>query len=593
MPKTAMAAQPSRAAGARLHAIAGLLPGAAVLLLIYAVPMALLVIDSLSDAGTLSTVNYQRLLGSTVFAGIVWRTLLTSCLVTLGCLVLGYPLAYWMLRLPQGAARCCLFVVTLPFLTSVLIRSYAWVVILGNNGIVNQLLLGTGLTEQPVRLVYNSLGTVIAMVQIQLPLMVLPIYSVMSKIDPALTRAASNLGADPAVAFWTVFRPLSAAGAAAGCCLVFITSLGFYVTPALLGGPGEYLVVQSIEARVAAVVDFGAAAAQASLLLLAVLVLLAVFRRSLGLSLDAPMSNGEVGTTASATPGLRARAVRRLAESLERWAPWATAIRRPALAAVSLLTLLLLSAPMLVVVPLAFSDAPYLTFPPPSYSFRWFRDFLADRAWLSATYFSISIALVSGLVATTLGFSAALALARSRPGFATAIYLAYASPLIIPHMVFAIAFYFLVAPLGLVGNPTTFILAYTVLGLPFALVVLSAAMRRFDWSLEHAASSLGASPAGVLRTVTLPLLRPALVSAFLFAFLAAFDDVVVGLFLSSPSAVTLPIRMWEDVRNEISPKIAAVAVIFLVAILLVYVLGPAMTYARRRRRSMGTVASDL
>jgi ABC-type spermidine/putrescine transport system permease subunit II len=130
-------------------------------------------------------------------------------------------------------------------------------------------------------------------------------------------------------------------------------------------------------------------------------------------------------------------------------------------------------------------------------------------------------------------------------------------------MIIAVALFLILAPAGLIGNPFAFVAAYTVLGLPYGVVIMTAALRAFDPTLEPAAASLGASPARVLWSIVLPLLRPAVASAFLL-----FDDVVVALFLSGPGAVTLAVRMWEDIRLEISPKIAAVSILFLVTALL-------------------------
>lgn len=574
-----------RGAPVRVPLAAALLPAGIALAVVYAVPLASLVVDSLKVGGHLSLERYLRLLETPVFATVVWRTLRISALVTVLCGLLGYPLAYALVRLPARFAAPLLLLVTVPFFTSVLIRSYAWVVILGQNGLVNRVLLWSGLTSEPLRLVHNELGVFIGMVQIQLPLMVLPVYSIMRRIDRSLVAAARSLGAPPASAFWNVFVPLSAPGVAAGASLVFVSCLGFYVTPALLGGPGEYLIAQSIDARVTTLVDFGSAAAQATVLLAAVVGLMLALRGPLGLSLQVSDERGDVHP-GGARLGGRLRVVAGMCRRLRRpealeavWggasslvADLISAVRKPVLAVLASLTLLLLVLPMVVVVPLAFSDAPYLTFPPPGYSLRWFVSYLRDRAWTDATGFSLLVSVLSAGAATALGTLAAFPLVRVRVRASSLVYLLYVSPMIVPHMVIAVALFFVMAPAGLVGHPLGFVSAYTVLGVPYVLIVMTAALRRFDRSLEQAAASLGASPARVTASVTLPLLRTAIGTAFLFAFLAAFDDVVVALFLSSPEAVTLPIRMWEDIRQEISPRIAAVAVLFFgIMVCLVFV----------------------
>lgn len=552
-----------------------LLPAVVLLAIVYAYPLGQVIAGSLIVRGQVSLDRYVHLVETPVFPRILWRTIRISALVTGLSLMLGYPLAYWLSRLRPRSAVPLLIVVTLPFFTSVLVRTYSWVVILSMNGVVNRSLMAVGLISEPVRLVHNELGVVIGMLQIQLPLMVLPVYGVMHRIDRSLVLAAQSLGAPPGRAFWDVFRPLSMPGVTTGCTLVFVSSLGFFVTPALMGGPGEYLVTQSIEARMTTVVDFGAATAQATVLLVAIAVLMTTFRRPLGLLLESttPHSSSRVASQSSlhgrpyggdlligSWVGLF-RDVRTLV--LDGLLRVAAAVRAPALALISGVTLMFLALPMVVVAMLAFSDAPYLTFPPPAYSLRWFRSYFADPAWVRSTVFSLVVATGAAMVATTLGTLAAFPLVRSARRGSDFIYLLFVSPLIIPHLIVALALFLVMAPIGLIGHPAAFVAAYCVLGLPYSVVVMTAALQRFDESLEHAAASLGASPIRVVASVTLPLLWPSVTSAFVFAFLAGFDDVVVALFLSGPEAITLSIRMWEDIRLEISPKIAAVSVLLL------------------------------
>jgi putative spermidine/putrescine transport system permease protein len=568
----------------RLRLALGLIPAAVVLTAVYLVPLAWVVAESVSVDGRASLGHYQRLFGTSAFITIVRRTLVTSASVTALCLALGYPLAYTIGRLPARYARVLLFVVAVPFFTSLLVRTYAWVVILGNNGLINRALLDLGLIATPLPLVYNDFGTLVGMVQIQLPLMILPLYSVMSRIDRSLVRAGQTLGASPASAFLHIVWPLSKPGVLAGCSLVFVTTLGFFVTPALLGGPGQYLLAQSIEARVSSASDFGLAAAEATMLLVLVAGLMLLLRGPLAESLDAH-ERREVRAAISLTRGaFESPALRRAAR---RCGDLVSAIRWPSLAAVSGLVLTYLVLPMMVIIPLAFSSADFLSFPPPGYSVRWFASYLGNPAWMTATWFSLGIATTSALLATALGLLAALPLVRVRLRGAPFIYLACVSPLIVPHMVIAVSLFFLLARAGLIGHPASFVATYTVFGLPYAVIILTANLRRFDVSLEQAAASLGAAPWRILAHVTVPLLWPAIASAFLLAFLSGFDDIVAALFLSAPNAVTLPIRMWEDVRAEISPRIAAVGSLFFATALVAFLLPPLVGQVRRRLRARG------
>ncbi len=567
----------SHAIASRLSQAAALLPAGAVLAVGYVFPLARLLLTTFWVDGDLSLKRYLWLMDTPVFVTVVGRTFWTSAAVTCLCVVLGYPLAYTLSRLPARLSHPLLLVVTVPFFTSVLIRSYAWVAILGNNGLVNRLLLLAGIVDEPLRLVHNSVGALIGMTQVQLPLMVLPLYSVMRMIDRSLVLAAQSLGAPPARAFWHVFVPLARPGLVAGASLVFVTSLGFFVTPALLGGPGEYMIAQAIEVRVTTLADFGGATAQASVLLMIVIGMMWALRSPLGLSLRLPGEGPSLprSTTrlrclvtapaAPVVPLLHCAASLRapVRSATDKIVELVSALRTPMLGLISGTALVFLTLPLAVVVPLAFSNSPYLAFPPPGYSLRWFDGYLHDAAWLISTLFSFGIATLSAALATILGTLATFPIVRSRTTGSALFYLVGVSPLIVPHIVIAVALFFLFAPAGLVGSPMAFVLAYIVLGFPYVLVVMTSALQRFDRSLEYAAASLGAPPLRVACSITLPLLRPAVGSAYVFAFLAAFDDLVVALFLSAPGSVTLPVRMWEDIRLEISPKIAAVSVLLL------------------------------
>jgi putative spermidine/putrescine transport system permease protein len=223
---------------------------------------------------------------------------------------------------------------------------------------------------------------------------------------------------------------------------------------------------------------------------------------------------------------------------------------------------------MLVIIPLAFTDSALLIFPPPSYSLRWLEAFLGDGRWLSSTWFSLWISAIAAGGALVMGTAAAFAIGRDRFLGRRAAMIVLITPLIVPHMVIALALFLAVAPYGLSSGPLGFLLAYAVFGVPYVLIIVSAGLQKLDGSLQQAAASLGAAPVVALRTITLPLLLPSLLSAFGFAFLAAFDDLVVALFFSSPQFTTLSMRIWDDIREEISPMVAVVSVLIFATILM-------------------------
>jgi len=217
-----------------------------------------------------------------IYLDVLARTFLMSLVVTGLCLVLGFPLAYLMVSLPVRHSNLLMILVLLPFWTSVLVRVAAWIVLLQNEGLVNQLLMALGLTDAPVQLLFNNVGVYVAMTHILLPFMVLPLYSVMKGISPVYLRAAVSLGCPPFKSFWKVYFPQTLPGIGAGSLLVFIMSMGYYITPALLGGPKEQMISYFIAFYTNQTINWGMAAALSAVLLAATLALYGIYARYLG-----------------------------------------------------------------------------------------------------------------------------------------------------------------------------------------------------------------------------------------------------------------------------------------------------------------------
>jgi len=258
-----------------------LLPLLAYLAVFYAYPVVAMLWRSFSDP-SISLQHYWEILTTPVILKVFWITLRVSTIVTVVALLLGYPLAYVMATTTPAMQRILLGVVLVPFWISVLVRSYAWMVLLGRYGLVNQLLTGLGLTQSPVQLLNPTLALYVGMVHVLLPFMILPIYSVLSGIDRRLVAAAEGLGARPASVFRHVVLPLSLPGVGAGCLLVFVLALGFYVTPALLGGTQDIMIAVLIAEQVD-LFNWGLASALSAVLLTAALLIIALVDRCLNL----------------------------------------------------------------------------------------------------------------------------------------------------------------------------------------------------------------------------------------------------------------------------------------------------------------------
>ena len=222
---------------------------------------------------------YQADPEQSVYQQIFGRTFWISLVVTLCALALGYPLAYWLSTMPERRANLFMILVLIPFWTSILVRVAAWIVLLQSEGLVNKALLALGLTQAPLELLFNRFGVYVSMTHILLPFMILPLYSVMKSIPPTYVRAAVSLGSHPFAAFWRVYVPQTYPGVGAGALLVFILALGYYITPALLGGPNEQMVSYYVAYFTNVTINWGMACALGALLFAATLVLYGVYRR--------------------------------------------------------------------------------------------------------------------------------------------------------------------------------------------------------------------------------------------------------------------------------------------------------------------------
>jgi putative spermidine/putrescine transport system permease protein len=238
--------------------------------------------------------------------------------------------------------------------------------------------------------------------------------------------------------------------------------------------------------------------------------------------------------------------------------------------------------PIFVVIPISFSSAEYLTFPPPGLSLRWYEAYLGDSTWTQATLRSVQVGAATMVLALILGSLAAYALARTKFRAKSLVYAFLISPMIVPEVITAIAVYFLVAKLGLVGNPLGLVLGHTVFALPPAIILITSVLQTFDWSLERAALSLGAGRLMAFRRVIIPILLPGMLSAALLAFLRSFDELIMAMFIASYGATTLPKKMWEGLREEINPTIASVSTLLIVFSVLAML---ALQILQRRRRT--------
>jgi putative spermidine/putrescine transport system permease protein len=558
----------------------------------------ILVLSFFDTAGNPTLAGYGRIATTPVYLQTLAITFKIAGWTTLFSLLAGYPLAYLLASVAPRARDILVLLVLMPFWTSFLVRTFAWMILLGRNGAINRLLLSLGIIDAPMSLIFNFTGVMIGMVHAMMPLAVMAMLSVMQSIDGTLVKTARTLGARGGQAFWRVYFRLSLPGVAAAGLLVFITALGFFITPALLGGRRETMISQVIIAVIQELLNWRFAGALSVLLLGAAGLVFYLYDRLLGMSTLSGgaaaadlVGRGGGGAIARVGDYLGERAIGalgRLGDFVgilwERLFPVRS--DRPqrhvsvaVLWTVGLLVIAFLCLPSLFVIPVSFTSGTFIEFPPQGFSLRWYETYLGSRSWIDATIRSTVVAIATALLSTVLGTAASFVLVRQRIVGRTFIIALVLAPLVLPRIIIAVALFYLFARLGLVGTVLGLVLGHTILAVPYVVITVMAILKTYDERLDHAARSLGAGTLRTLWHITLPQIRGGIIAGFLFAFITSFDDLTVALFLTGGSTSTLPRQMWNDLLLQVNPTLAAVSTVILVLVTLFIVLAETL---RRR-----------
>lgn len=520
-----------------------------------------------ANDGSLTLVHADRMWTAGTYARVMWTSVKISFWVTLLSVLVGYPAAYVIATADKRSKGYWALFVLLPFWSSFLVRTFAWIVLLGRQGPVNATLWSWGFDRAD--LLYTWGAVIVGMANVLVPFAILTMVGVMEKVDRSLVVAAGTLGARPVQAFFCVYLPLSMPGVTAAAILVFITALGFFIAPALLGSARETMITQLIIQQVIELANWPFAAILCWLLLSCALVIFVVFDRLVGLSALA----GEARTaTGDLIAGIGRQGVRlssavgdglaRLAELLHWPAPVSPDVANRTRFAAALVILFLI-APLLLLIPVSFSGRPFLSWPPTDIGLGWYREALTSPIWLAATMRSFAVAFLTALICFLVATPAAFAFLRLSGRSASAVFALMISPLLIPRMVIAVALFWVYARLGLVGTVTGLVIGHAVIALPFFFIAVIAVLKTYDQRLDLAAASLGASPLQTARRVTLPLIAGGLTSAALFAFVVSLDELNIALFASGGLQSTLPKLMWDEATLRFSPLLAAVSTLVL------------------------------
>jgi len=586
-------------------------PLVAYLTIFFVYPLSRILVQSILDKGGLTSLHYLNMIRYPVYAEVFWNTLGISLGTTLICILLSYPVAYYLSGSKSNWAMILLIAVTLPFWISVLVRTYAWMIILGRYGVVNSFLTSLGLIHDPLKLMYNRFGVYVGMVYVMLPYAILPMLSVMQGIDRTLLRAADNLGSTPWQSFRNVFLPLSLPGVGAALLLTFIRCMGFFVTPALMGSTRDTMIAMSIQNQVEEVSNWGFASALSVVLLIVILILFFIYNRFFGLDIlwgGSDESRLKISKKTGERRGYFARFKASIwnekrASAAEKFmwdgmdlfgkAFGSISQRSPAflremkwdrvgLGSVCIGVFIFLILPVFIILPIAFSNDTVLRFPPRSWGLGLFKSYFFSEAWTRSTLNSFQVAFQVMILATFLGTLASLSLVRGKYQGKQYWYALILSPIIIPVIISAVSLYFFFAKLKLIGTTSGLVLAHTVLAVPYVVIVMTSTLKGFDERLEQASMSLGAGRVRTFFNITFPIIRPGMLTAVLFAFIASFDELVGAMFICGVKAVTLPKQMWDGIRDEINPTIAAIAA--LLVFLTVFLMLSALMLRRHQER---------
>ena len=564
----------------KLRAFLPVLPLIALMLAASLLPIAMFLVNGLQKAnGDYSLIQFQRVIDKPAYLLAVWNTIKTSVLVDILVLLLAYPVALTIHMAKGGFRNALMIAVLLPFFTSVLVRSYAWSVVLGLKGPVNQFLVATGILDEPYLLGHSTIGTFVGLVHILMPPAVLSIYTIMSRIDENLMTTARSLGAGKLTAFFTIFFPLSLPGVLLGGLLTFVMALGAFVIPQLLGGVGNLMFGQVIVMIATISLDWNFASALSLIFLL--IMALPIY----GLVRGGQFGDATGGRPARSPPTALSRLLAmftapagRIVTPLLRAADRLPSILPRGLRIfVATAVILFLVVPELLIVLLSFGDPNYLSWPPTRLSGEGYALFFQSAPWVRALGQSLQFGLLTMAISLVIGTAAAYGIARGDFPFKSLIVSLALVPLILPDIIPAIAYYIAASTFHMSGSVIAIVAGQAVTATSMVLLVMLAVFRSLKVEVELAARASGAGPVRAFFNVVVPIVWPSFIVAGLFSFLNAFDNLLTPLFVGGKYQ-TLPVYMWLQMREATSPLITVVASIMVFAVVT---LGFVATYAQR------------
>ncbi|WEX09652.1 ABC transporter permease subunit [Chelativorans sp. AA-79] len=524
------------------------------LLLSFAAPMLVVAMLSLHEVadpfGPLlqrpSLAQFTVIATDPFYSRVIRETMLLGFGVTAICIVLSYPLAYWLARMPAKWRPLAFSVILIPLLTNVVVRSLGIILLLAPEGLLNSV---TGLVGLPPmrNMLFTHGAVAIALAQVFMPFMVLALYDSLQNTSPRVHEAAESLGASPAVRFLTVDLPLSLPGLRAGIVIVFLTSTTAYVSATLLGGKKVWTTGMLVVQEAINYLNAPMAAA------------LALMMTAIGLAFAA-LTSFLIGRLMPWTSGRKSRpvtppkAVLAVIDVVGRPISWL-------LLAAALLLLLL---PLVLVCVQSFNDVPQATASGfRGFTLRWYEAVLWGGAYADSFWVSMRLALASMVVALALALPAAFALARHPFRGRSVLLVFWLLPLSLPGIAIGVGMLRLLQIYVAIPPFIGLMAIHVVVILPFAITLLTASVMALDRALEEAAASLGANPARTFLLVTLPALAPGLFAAGMVGFLLSFGEVTVTSFVTTARLTTLPVRIYADSTFSLEPTAHAISALLI------------------------------
>ena len=498
--------------------------------------VSMLFISFFDREGSFTLINYYE-----IFRGynvsILLNTLKISGWTTIITVTLAYPVAYYLSTAAKRNANMLMIIVLLPLWTSVLVRAFAWIVLFGRGGVINSTLEFVGV--DPVEILFSYFSVIVAMTHAFMPIAVLSMYATMQNIDGRLKHAAATLGAEPGNVFWRVYFPISFPGVASSALVTFILSVGIFIHPALLGSPQQTMIAQIIIQQVDELFNWGLAASISVMVMFVSILFIIIFDRFVGVvSITGAQGVGRPsGKIMNALTAIAGNISVKLSRFFAIFQPQNATLNSEKISFpikfLSVLILIFLAAPLLFLIPVSFTESPFVEWPPRGFSWQWYERYFTSPVWIEASIRSTVVGIATASFSLLIGVPAAFAINRAKFRGKGLVLPYILMPLVVPNIIIALAVFYFFSDLGLIGTNLGLTIGHTILAVPYVVLTLVAVLQNYDHQLDHAAWTLGAKPIIAFKRITLPLIKVGFITSFLFAFMRSFDEIAIALFVSS------------------------------------------------------------